>query len=385
MDSSAKTSPITAFFSQSQTGVSSWWSWLVVIWFALIIWMYGQVVFGIPMMIAAMVSDPEILDSLEALSADQAGGALENLSSLAVFASPIIAILLWKFRDGFSAKARKTVLIIAASQVILSFCAFIYLVTASNQQVDASFITQILGSNPVSYMFMLLTFPPLALGLWLGQKHIHKRSILSLHTAHAYFRWKRLGFSMLVFWLIAAGLTYLGHVSGKSGVELVFDPDVFWTFLLVTLLFIPLQSATEEIALRGYLNQSLGHYIKNPWIVFFITSAGFAALHLGNPEIAARSGDTPLLIAISGYFFFGFFACILTWIDGGLETAIGVHAANNIFAASIVGYESSALPIPTVFKVPLNTSYDSMMVVVSLSLICFIMYITRKPLISQKS
>jgi len=86
--------------------------------------------------------------------------------------------------------------------------------------------------------------------------------------------------------------------------EFVFDPSRFWGFALVSLFFIPLQSATEEIILRGYLNQGLSRIIRNPWIVFFITSAGFAALHLGNPEIAQSGLEGNKLITLSGYFFF---------------------------------------------------------------------------------
>ncbi len=186
-------------------------------------------------------------------------------------------------------------------------------------------------------------------------------------------------FAMIVVWAIAAILSFIGHISGISKMEFVFDASRFWMYLPITLLFIPLQSATEEIALRGYLNQGLGKYIRNPWIVFFITSAAFASLHLGNPEVAEGTKDTPLLIVMSGYFFFGFFACILTYIDGGLEAAIGMHAANNIFAASIVGYESSALPTPTIFRVGLNTQLDSITTLIALSLVCLIMYVTRKP------
>ena len=130
--------------------------------------------------------------------------------------------------------------------------------------------------------------------------------------------------------------------------------------------------------LRGYLNQGLSRLIKSPWIIFFITSAGFAALHLGNPEIAQSGIEGNKLITLSGYFFFGFFACILTYIDGGLETAIGVHAANNLFAATIVGYEHSALPTPTLFKIGFNSDGDVLITIVGLTLVCLIMYATRR-------
>jgi membrane protease YdiL (CAAX protease family) len=348
-------------------------------------WFYGQIVFGIPMALFALISDPDSMSSmLDAQMQAQTNQTLNSLSFLILFASPILAVLLWIFRNNFEEKGKRIALIFAASQVVLSAIAFVYMLTSSAGQTDAQFMSGMISSSPFVYMFMLLTFPPLTIGLWLGQKHIHGRTILSLQTAFRKFRWKRLLFAMLVFWAIAVGLSYIGHMTGNSKAEYVFDPSRFWLYLPVTLLFIPLQSATEEIALRGYLNQALGHYLKNPWIVFFITSAGFAALHLGNPEIAAGTENTSIWIAISGYFFFGMFMCVLTMIDGGLESAIGVHAANNIFAASIVGYESSALPTPTLFKTALNTELDSIMTVVGLSLVCGILYLTRTHLTAQE-
>jgi len=78
------------------------------------------------------------------------------------------------------------------------------------------------------------------------------------------------------------------------------------------------------------------------------------------------------------------FACLLTYIDGGLETAIGVHAANNLFAAIIVGYEHSALPTPTLFKIGFNSDGDVIMTIIGLSLVCLVMYLTRSKIASPR-
>jgi len=155
----------------------------------------------------------------------------------------------------------------------------------------------------------------------------------------------------------------------------------FFLYAALSLALIPLQSATEEIMLRGYLNQGLGKYIRNPWIVFFITSAMFASLHLGNPEAAEGAASGKLFITMLSYFAFGMFACILTYIDGGLESAIGVHAANNLYASILLGYDNSALPTPTVFKTGLNANTDFIFTLLTLSLVCLILWKFKKPLI----
>ena len=376
-------SPIQAFFNQENGSDTRWWTWLAVFWFAAMLWFYGQLIFGIPLAVIGMIVDPS---SFEAMMEAQATGASAQGSGYllglgTIIAGSLAAFLIYVLRNKSSDDAGKRNIQIAAIFGVLSFSALIYFLKSGSSSEDAAMLNGWIAKSALVYMFMLMMFPPLALGLWLGVKHVQKRTILSLHTAHFKFRWGRMVFAMVVVWAIAAVSSYGAHVMGFSEAKFVFDPARFWKYLPVTLLFIPLQSATEEIALRGYLNQGLGKYIKNPWIVFVITSAAFASLHLSNPEVAETVKEHSIWIALSGYFFFGLFACVLTYIDGGLEAAIGMHAANNMFAAAIVGYDNSALPVPTIFKVGLNTQLDSIMVVISLALVCMIMYVTRKPLI----
>ena len=373
--------PIQAYFSQTLSGQSQWWRWVIGLWFALVVWFYGQIVLGTAMQIFAMVNDPDMMAT--AIETTQTATEF-NASAALLYAlmaiAPIIPIILWALRGNFQNSISKQIAIWLSALIILATSVTFIKANLNAPDGAEDFVTQLIMSHPVNYALILLSFPILAGGLWLTQKFVHRRTFLSLLTAATKFRWGRLGFAMLVMWAALGAGSFILHTTGASHAEFVFNPSRFWMYLPVTLLCIPLQSATEEIALRGYLNQGLGHYIKNPWIVFIITSAAFASLHLGNPEVLESTKDTSLIIAISGYFLFGIFACILTYIDGGLESAIGMHAANNIFAASMVGYDNSALPTPTIFKVPLNTQLDTIIVIISLSLICFIMYKTRKPL-----
>lgn len=375
--------PIQAFFSQAASSDTRWWTWLAVFWFAIMLWFYGQLIFGIPLAVIGMIVDPSSLEAMmEAQSGGETGTGMGYLLGMAaIILGSLIAFLTYILRNKSSEEAGKVNVQIASVFGIISFAALVYFIKTGSNPEDAVMLNSWMSKSALVYMFMLLMFPPMALGLWLGVKYVQKRSILSLHTAHYKFRWGRMVFAMLVLWAIAAISSYIAHATGLSEAKLVFDPSRFWKYLPITLLFIPLQSATEEIALRGYLNQGLGKYIKNPWIVFVITSAAFASLHLGNPEVVETVKEHSVWVAMSGYFFFGLFACVLTYIDGGLEAAIGMHAANNMFAAAVVGYDNSALPTPTIFKVGLNTQLDSIMVVVSLALVCLIMYATRKPLI----
>ncbi len=374
-------SPIQSFFSQTQSGDSRWWTWIIGFWFALVIWFFGQIIIGSGMQISAMMLDPVLLEKATAMAENAPAFNPKTAVLYALLTlSSLVPIILWSIRSSFKRPFTKQAAIGVSALIILATSIGFVKANMATPAGAEEFATALIKSSPINYALILVSFPVLAAGIWLVQKFVHQRTFLSVLTAASKFRWGRMGFAMLVMWTIMGIGAYIGHITGVSQAEIVFDPSRFWIYLPVTLLFIPLQSATEEIALRGYLNQGFGHYIKNPWIVFIITSALFASLHLGNPEVAESTKDTSLIIAMSGYFLFGIFACVLTYIDGGLESAIGMHAANNIFAASLVGYDNSALPTPTVFKVPLNSELDTLVVLVSLTLICLIMYKTRKPL-----
>jgi len=128
--------------------------------------------------------------------------------------------------------------------------------------------------------------------------------------------------------------------------ELTFQTDwgSYFKLLFITLLLVPFQAAAEEFLCRGYLNQALIKYLRSPWVVFAITSGGFAALHAWNPEAAGQMG--PYLASI---FLFGMAMCVLLYFEGGIESAIGAHIANNIFVFGLLGYEDPVLPNTALF------------------------------------
>ena len=82
---------------------------------------------------------------------------------------------------------------------------------------------------------------------------------------------------------------------------------------------------------------------------------------------------------MSGYFFFGFAACLMVLIDDGLESAIGVHAGNNTFVAIFVNYENTAFPTPSVWQVQSEPMSDFINIIIILTIVLGILYVTRRP------
>jgi len=101
-------------------------------------------------------------------------------------------------------------------------------------------------------------------------------------------------------------------------------------------------------------------------------------LHLSNPEALEGAASGTLPIVMSGYFFFGFVMCLIVWIDDGLETAIGIHAGNNCFAAIIMNYENSVLPTPSVFLTGTDPVKDSISTVLVLSVLVAVIWFWRR-------
>lgn len=373
-------SPIQAYFSKALTGEHGWFSWVFGFWLAILVWLVGQNLFGFAMFDALAKIDPEGYKEVLSRSAMEPSDALKILGmatgGLILTAIGIVTYFVGA-SHGKARKAKRSLLVISGICVGLTSIGLGAIIAGNNPQ-DVEVITRNIGNSKMIYIAMLLGFPPLIGGLWMAVKLVQKRPFLSVLTAASHFRWRRLFFSMIVFWGVVGCFTLLGHLTGLNNISVVFDPSRFFAYALISLLLIPIQSATEEIILRGYLNQGLGKYIKSPWIVFIITSGMFAALHLGNPEAVAGSEDGKALITMSSYFFFGFFACILTYIDGGLESAIGIHAANNLYASIVLGYENSALPTPTVLHTTLNPSSDALITLLSLAIVCAILWRYRE-------
>ncbi len=208
-----------------------------------------------------------------------------------------------------------------------------------------------LGSNPMLYGIMLASFAVPLIATFVVVSKMHKRFSRTVLTAAENFRWKRLFFAAALTLIVAGAFSALGHYSGDSPLKFTYNPQAFLIFALISLLLIPIQSAAEEIVVRGYFNQWLGHYLSNKWIVFAITSALFASLHLANPESQSSANDGQLehFMIMGSYFLFGFILCAIVYFEGGLEAVIGIHAANNLFAATLVNYEGSVLPTPSLF------------------------------------
>ena len=239
----------------------------------------------------------------------------------------------------------------------------------------------VLGGSAVAYGLTLFSFAGVFVGAWLVQHFVHARTLRSLLTAARAVRWSRLVWAALLTLGIYGGGSWVLSLLGIGEFRVNPERSRMLPFLLMTLLFIPIQASAEEVMFRGYFNQALARVIPSTLAVFAVTSLAFGALHLANPEIAAAKDDGTFWIAFAGYALFGFALSLTVWFDNGLEAACGVHIANNVFAATFINYENSVLPIPGLWLTEsAGAAEDAMMALVFIGAVTLVLWWTRKPI-----
>lgn len=191
-----------------------------------------------------------------------------------------------------------------------------------------------------TFLTLMVSFVPFFLGALLVVRFLHNRPVRTLVTGQSRINWWRVGTGAGV-WLVLLLVTL--------GIDLVLRPDMYsfqfdagqWVpYTLLALLFIPIQSGTEELVFRGYLMQATSVFSRNPIVLLLPSSLLFGALHLANPEVA-----TNFWLLAAYYAMFGLFTAWISLKDGTIELALGMHIANNM-TAIISTFPDSALPAP---------------------------------------
>lgn len=256
---------------------------------------------------------------------------------------------------------------------------YLFILLARLQGVPLAQLSQ-LASDPSAlgmipeYLILNLSFLFFFAGVWLAVRGIHQRPFRSVVTAAPAIDWRRiaLGFGL---WLgLGAFASLVEYLIWPSTFSLNFQPKTFLPFALLALIFTPVQTTSEELFFRGYLVQAGSLFSRNPIYLTLLSGILFMLPHIANPEVAAN-----FTLVMLSYFILGAFLAWISLKDGTLELAIGVHAANNLFAALVVTFPSSALQTPAIF---FTTHFDPLFNLVMVLVICLLFYLLvfrRKP------
>tara|TARA_R110001583_G_scaffold114876_4_gene265384 strand:+ start:876 stop:1835 length:960 start_codon:yes stop_codon:yes gene_type:complete len=189
-----------------------------------------------------------------------------------------------------------------------------------------------LGINSNLYLFLiLLTFLGGLISLFFGIKQIHKRKIVTLITSRDKVDWSRFFYAFSLWAFIGIVMIGIGYFMSPEDYVWNFKPLQFTILVIISFLFLPIQTSMEELLFRGYLMQGFGTWFKKSFVALILTSVIFGLLHGLNPEVEKLGW-----ISMVYYIGTGLVLGIFTLMDEGTELALGFHAANNIVAAVLV-------------------------------------------------
>jgi membrane protease YdiL (CAAX protease family) len=153
---------------------------------------------------------------------------------------------------------------------------------------------------------------------------LHRRRLASYFTAASGFRWRLLLLGLGLF-LVTIGPLLLASAAldpkAPGAPILAISPDLagrlIYAVMVVSLFLIA--AAAEELVFRGWLIKIVGAWFPDPRAVLVLSGLLFSAIHF-DPNLDA------FLVRLA----MGVGLAWMTLRLGGIEFAIGAHAANNI-------------------------------------------------------
>jgi len=193
----------------------------------------------------------------------------------------------------------------------------------------------------------MLPFVALLIFLVPGIRLIHQQSIKSVFTQKTIFNWKLLIKSAII-WFVLSGLAdIIISILQPGNYVFSFSFFSFFPYMLIAILLIAFQITAEEVLFRSYLLHGLTRLFRYRWLGITLQAILFGILHAANPEVTSYG----LLTTMPFYIGIGLLLGWLSFRSKGLEIALGLHFANNLYATSMVTFSESAIPSPAIFTI----------------------------------
>lgn len=221
----------------------------------------------------------------------------------------------------------------------------------------------------------MVMFIAAMIGLWIVVRFLHGKNFRSIITSASSIRWKRFFISAATWTLLSFAGMFVSIAMYPGNFHVVFQAGPFLASLALGLIFLPIQTWWEEFFFRGYMLQGIGQRTKTAFWPVIITGLLFGGMHMFNPEVA-KYGVGPMLPA---YVLPGIFLGIMAALDEGLESAMGMHFANNLFGTVGVTSSASAIQANTIWVADeMNPMADNITLFISFLLLLAVLYKTNK-------
>jgi len=230
---------------------------------------------------------------------------------------------------------------------------------------------------------MLATFAGIWLGVWIAMRFLHKERLRRLFGNSE--RLSRSGFAKgLVAVLATSLITELCY--------LVIIPDVgrgpvglgTWLLFLLPVLFLAfVQTSSEELLFRGYLQRGLAYRFRNPLIWAVLPTLVFTALHWNPASVLGMNIGVAISIGA-----FAALLALLVYATGNLGAAMGAHFGNNIVGFLLISHDDTlgglalfrAPPLDGLAWTPFETAAIAGISIVSILLTWLLLLHPRSPL-----
>lgn len=209
---------------------------------------------------------------------------------------------------------------------------------------SGDFSSSSLGSNTI-LLLMIFMFVVAFFALLLALR-IQKKKLLDITTGRDQIDFNRVLFGFSLWMVLTIVFEFAHYLYHPEVYTLQFNFKTFVVLALIAIFMLPIQTSFEECFFRGYLMQGLSLVFENKIGALVVTSILFSLVHSLNPEIE-KYGFWNMQVYYIGA---GLFLGLLVIVDDGLELALGVHAATNIFGALFVSYEGGVLQTQSIWK-----------------------------------
>ena len=97
--------------------------------------------------------------------------------------------------------------------------------------------------------------------------------------------WKRFFFSFFLWGSITTLMILALYFTQPENFAWNFNSDKFFTFLVLAIILIPMQTSFEEYLFRGHMMQGIGLATNSRLVPLIVTSVLFGLMHIANPEV----------------------------------------------------------------------------------------------------
>jgi len=216
---------------------------------------------------------------------------------------------------------------------------------------------------------VMLNFAFWLAATWFFFKMFHGRERMTLISGEKKLRTSNFFLGLLTYGVLTLLLPVLDMLIDPDCYTAQFQGSRYFTFLLLAIVLVPLQTCCEELIFRSYLMQGFALCTRSKVWALAITSVLFGLMHCANNEVYEYGfwEMTPVYILIG--LSLGFFAII----TDGIEFSWGIHFVNNMIGFSVFSNEGGTMSGNAlfVFKHEAITVTDYIVPIVATAIIYF--------------